>query len=338
MITPLFSCSQPLMYQTARTMWINCKEFIIQMGGFKSFYTVDYCDARIAEIDAAEAMKSEAARALQHESVRFDLVTLADDVRGNWQALKQYISSVYKEKELREMNWRAAGWSSYDRASDDNWTSVQSLISEGKKYIEENLDTLTENNNMPVTFPATFIAAGSAFNSKLVDFGQAQETAGVETDAKNNANNDVYSKAIDMGQDGQFVMRKDESKRKQFSFEAVSEMLEPKGSSTLVVELRDTETNAVIKTFEVTNLETQRTVTSIEGRAEMGLQAAGENKQYRIVADGYPEETISVNMNTGTKVVKKLTVAPLISAAAKAELEEIENATPTPSPELVTVR
>jgi hypothetical protein len=326
------------MYQATKTMWRNCIEHIDEMVLFKALYTEEYCLERIAEIEAAEAMKDMAARALLHESIRLELVTLAGDCRDNWQALKQYISTAFKTKEARENNWRGAGWAHYAGAGDDNWISVQALMNAGKLYIAENTATLSANQNMPATFPTTFNASILAFNTKLAEFTNAQETAGVGTDAKNEANNDVYTLAIDMGQDGQFVFRKSESLRKQFSFEAVTEKLEPAGSSTVVVEAKDAETNAPIPVFDVTNLETNRTVTSAEGRAEMGQQSAGTGKQYRVVADGYPETILTVNVNTGTKVIERVSLTPILSMAARAEIAETANATPTPSPELVTVK
>lgn len=329
MIQPLFNCSQQLMYRTTKTMWINCKENIGAMGLFKTFYTEDYCDERIAEIEAAEAMKSEAARILEREMLRLELVELADVVRGNWQALKLYIAFVYKTKEAREYNWRSAGWSSYESAGEDNWTSVQTLISEGNKYITNHTATLTANSNMPSTFAATFAVAGAAFNSKLNDFTQADQQTETDTNTKNTANNEVYKQAIEMGQDGQFVMRRDESMRKRFSFEAVSEMAEPKGTSTVVVELKDEETNQVIEKFVLMNMETGRTVDAVDGRAEMGLQAGGQGKHYKIVADGFAEKTITVNLNTGVKVVEHVTVMPLIGAAARAEIAVTASTTPT---------
>ena len=308
------------------------------MAAFKPLYTEDYCNARIAEIEAAEAMKDMAARALLHESIRLDLITLAGACRDNWQALKQYIATVYKTKEARENNWRGAGWAHYAGAGDNNWISVQALMNAGKLYIAENTATLSANENMPAGFPAAFNASILAFNTKLAAFTNAQETAGTETDTKNEANNDVYDQAIDMGQDGQFVFRKTESLRKQFSFEAVCEKLEPTGSSTVVVEAKDAETNAVIAVFDVTNVETNRTVTAVDGRAEMGQQSAGTDKQYRIVADGYPETIISVSVNTGAKVIERISLTPILSEAARAEIAETASASSTPSPELVTVK
>lgn len=333
MITPNFSCSQALMYQTTKTMWLNCIEHIDLMAAFKPFYTEDYCNEKIAEIEAAEAMKDMAARALMHETIRLELLTLAGDCRDNWQALKQYISTVYKDKEMREANWRGAGWAHYAGAGDNNWVSVQALMNAGKQYIAENTAVLSANQNMPAAFPASFNASMVAFNNKLNAFTNAQETAGVDTDTKNEANNTCYDQAIDMGQDGQFVFRKSESLRKQFSFEAVSEKLEPTGSSTVVVELKDAETNQIIPVFDVTNLETNRTVTAENGRAEMGQQSAGTGKQYRIVADGYPETTISIDVNAGVKVIERISLNPIISEAAKAEIEETN---PTPTSETVS--
>ncbi|MEO5571525.1 MAG: hypothetical protein ABIT08_14045 [Bacteroidia bacterium] len=68
-----------------------------------------------------------------------------------------------------------------------------------------------------------------------------------------------------------------------------------------------------------------------DGRAEMGQQASGTNS-YRIVADGYEEKTLTVNVTTGTKTIQKVSLKPLVSEAAKAEIA----GSSTPAPESVT--
>ncbi len=67
---------------------------------------------------------------------------------------------------------------------------------------------------------------------------------------------------------------------------------------------------------------TERTVTgNSEGRAEMGLQAEG-SRRYRIVADGYPEHEITVELEKGTKTIERISLTPIISEAVKKEIEE----------------
>jgi hypothetical protein len=51
----------------------------------------------------------------------------------------------------------------------------------------------------------------------------------------------------------------------------------------------------------------------------MGQQASGNN-DYRIVADGFEEKTISVDVTAGTKTIQKISLKPLISEAVKAEI------------------
>ena len=51
------------------------------------------------------------------------------------------------------------------------------------------------------------------------------------------------------------------------------------------------------------------------------VREASGSKKYRIVADGYPEDIITVDVKTGTKTIQKISLNPLISEAAKAEID-----------------
>lgn len=63
----------------------------------------------------------------------------------------------------------------------------------------------------------------------------------------------------------------------------------------------------------------------------MGQQAEVKNN-YKIVADGFEERTISVDVTAGTKTIQKISLTPLISEAAKAEIEGSSTSAAAPAP------
>ena len=67
--------------------------------------------------------------------------------------------------------------------------------------------------------------------------------------------------------------------------------------------------------------------------AVMGQQAEGTNR-YRIVADGFEEKIITVNVTAGVKTIQKISLNPLISEAAKAEIA----GSSAPAPESVPAK
>lgn len=334
MITKNYSFAMSVLYQTIRIILLNATNNLAALTAFKSKYSEDYINELKAELEAAETLKSEQARAAEHEALRIDLISLSASCRQYWQYLKRYIADAFGPEQQIVM-WDAAGWQYYTEAANLNWDKLREMMQMASLFIEENAGTLKENGFMPDTFAATFEASRAAFNTKYDNFILAKENAEAGTAAKIDANNNINTKTVSLCLDAQICFMNDEVKKRLFSMEAVSSLIKPTGSATVVVELTDAETNAVIPVFDVTNLETERTVTSVAGRAEMGLQAEG-SKQYRIVADGYPEQTITVDVKAGTKSIERISLAPFVGAAAKAEIEE--TAAPTPTPELVPVK
>lgn len=317
-----------VLYQTLRIVLLNATNNLAALVLFKSKYTSTFITGLLNELRAAENLKSEQARNAEHESLRIELVPLGADCRELFQGLKRYIADAFGPA-LEITNWDAAGWQNYTEAANNNWDKLREMLSMATLYIEENEAKLLADGFMPADFKDNFEAARVAFNGKYDAFILAEENAEAGTAAKINANNAIYEKIVSLCLDGQTCFMKDDVKKKLFSMEAVSEKIKPTGSATVVVELTNSETNAAIPGFAITNLETERTVTADDnGRAEMGQQATG-SKQYRVVADGFPEQIITVDVKAGTKTIEKLSLAPIISEAAKAAIENSSTPAPT---------
>ncbi|MEO5569868.1 MAG: hypothetical protein ABIT08_17490 [Bacteroidia bacterium] len=319
-----YSYSVSVLYQLLRILNSNCRNNIAAFSAFKNKYTPAMLDLLLSELAAAEKLKGEQARSLEHETLRIEMIPLADRCLTFWQYLKRYIADYAgPSHELQVANWDAAGWEFYTESASFNWDKLRNMCSMALTYIEDHEADLKTKGYMPDAFKDNFDDACNGpdgFNKKYDAFLLAQENAFQGTVDKVAANNNIFMKFSDLCADGQTIFAKDETRKALFSMEAVASLIKPTGTSIVVVELTNSETNAPVPGFDLVNVETERTVTAnAEGRAEMGQQAEGSNS-YRIVADGYEEKTITITVAAGTKTIQKFSLKPLVSEAAKAEI------------------
>lgn len=225
----IYPVAQSVLYQTCGVILQNCKNQLAKFALFSAIYTLVFVDTIVAAMEAAENMPGERARALAHETNRQQLITLAKSCRNLWQGLKRYITKAYDE-EFWEMNWNAAGWELYERASNENWDKVKAMMLAGSAYIAVHAAELTA---MPANFEADFNAAMDTFDLKYSEFLQAEIDARVGTDAKITANNDVYKKVMEVCLDGQHIFADDETMKEQFVFDRMSELVQPIGAAGL---------------------------------------------------------------------------------------------------------
>ncbi len=295
----LYPGSMSTMYETGRIIIQNCKNEQATFAAFKPMYTVAYFDSIIAAIDAAQAMPSEEARALEHITLRNGLMNKGKECLTAWKGLKMYIKSAVPNT-LWEANWNAAGWNSYEAASNNNWDKMVELMSEGSVYIAAHTAELEANENMPAGFADTFDTLGTEFGALYDSFIHAREDAMVGANARVEANNAVYARVIACGEDGQYLFEDSDAMRRQFSYDAVSELVSPSGSSTLIVTVTNAETGMALSGAEVHVDGTDRTVvTDADGRAEIGALAAG-TASGSIIRDGYADAAFVTTLNTGT--------------------------------------
>jgi hypothetical protein len=323
MIISIFSTKIGLMLSASRKMWQNCIANISRMHGFKAIYTSAYCNERIAEIDQAEAMPAEEARAVMHAVLRMELQALAKSCRQYWQSLKMYVKSGFPQEQW-QLQWNAAGWEKYALAGDDNWEGVKELMSMGSAFLGLNEDVLKANDNMPTDFREQFEEERAKFLDKWTAFTNAETSAEVGQEARMNACNAVYEKAILMGEDGQHVFEGEELNQRLFSFAAVCDLLDPKGSSTAVLTVVNAITGlGLIADVQLKN--TERKVTSgANGRVEMGRLAHGP-QEFVVTADGFAQQTVTMELKTGTTSRTEVNMLPLfgeLTATQPAEVKE----------------
>lgn len=324
-----FNCAMGLMYLAVRKMWQNCKLNITEMHNFKNKYTDAFCDARIAEVDAAEAMPTEEARAAAHSMLRLELMTIGKTCRQDWQSLKMYIKTAFAPEQW-QIQWDAAGMNSYYDAGNNNWTSLTELMSEGSAYIAANSAVLLAGDNMPAGFEAQFNASKDALNDKFSEFTVAEVNAEFGQEQKMDASNSVYDQAIMMGEDGFHLFDGEVLKQNMFSFAAVCELIDPRGSSTAILTVLNA-TTGMPMIAEVELVGSDRKVTSgADGRVEMGHLAQGENS-FKVTADGFTTQTVTLNLNVGATSRTEVEMAPMFGETVS-EVTPIPGAEPVPVP------
>ncbi len=215
-----YNCGQQELYAVCRLGWDACSDNLADFTAFKSKYDAPFIAARLAEIDAAEALPDEEQRTEDARTFRIELKELATAALAYWQKLKRYITDAFPASQV-EVKLDAAGQAHYAKAGKDDWNAVARLMLDGNTFITDNSATLQAGGNMPAAFAGDFEDARDDFDDKLTEFLEASQSSEVSTQTKITANNDIHAKLMNMFLDGQEIYKTDEAVKKLFTFEQV---------------------------------------------------------------------------------------------------------------------
>lgn len=213
-------CAQQDFYEVALLGWDSLNQHLAAFTAFKPKYTKTFVDDRLAELNAAIALPDEDQRDGASRTLNIELQMTATSGLANWQTLKRYISDAYAP-DFVKVKCDEAGQKHYQKASQNEWSSVKTLMNDGMAFIDDNLATLTAADNMPPGFQNTFKDAKEAFGNKLQQFLDGEETNTIKAKAKNEANFQCYTRLISMFKDGQEIFKTDDATKRQFVFETV---------------------------------------------------------------------------------------------------------------------
>lgn len=219
-ITKTYNCSQQDLYTVSRLGWNSCSENIADFTNFSPQYNPALVTARLAEIDAAEALGDLEQREADSRLLHISMTNHADEALTIWQTLKRYITKAYP-KDQQKVQLDAAGQQHYLKASNYDWSAVKNLMTDGNAFVIANTVQLEANNVMPPGFPADFFTAKNDFDTDFQDYFAAAQDDELETQTKINANNTVHANLMNMFLDGQDIYKKNEALKKQFTFEQV---------------------------------------------------------------------------------------------------------------------
>ena len=185
----------------------------------------------LAAMAAAKAMPEDATRNAAAETLRVGLVKMGDICLLNFQTLKRYIESAFTDRDVWDIQFKAAGQQYYADAANKDWESMELLNQAAKNYIAVPANNTlllgtAPNLNMPAAFQAALTLAATNFSAQYLAFKSAEETASA-TAAKINANNLCYRTLIGMLKDGQVIFANDEETKKMFVFSTLWDLINP---------------------------------------------------------------------------------------------------------------
>lgn len=221
--TPVYDCKQNELYSVALIGW---KSFELNQAAFEAFntrYTVAFGTTMKAAVVSAKQLPDEFQRSDEHKTLRINLKNKANDVLIKWQQLESFINNGFPEEEL-ESKKQAAGHAYYRDAANDDWESVDSLLTDASAFVAGYAAELT-TGGMPALFAPDFATLKTEFEVLYSDFTNAEQQAPEQTDAKIAANNLVYKNLLSMFEDGQKIFRNSAAAKQRFVFSHVLELI-----------------------------------------------------------------------------------------------------------------
>ena len=227
-----YSTPQEILYTVCLAAWNLCSQNLLKFSTLRSFYTKAFISGAVNAVQAAKQLPSTRQTIAGRKEARINLVSATRQMRSNWQVLKVYIIKAFEES-LVKTKLDEAGAALYARASVDNWSAVRSLIDTANIFIANNLDELMANGNMPEDFQTAFKAAGDNCIDLSVAFSGANMEKEAATGIKVEANNAIYTSAMEMLKDGQQIFKDNAIMKRKFTFSYLVKMNRGEGSASL---------------------------------------------------------------------------------------------------------
>lgn len=286
MVIVNYGSTQAELYTIARLGWNSCRQHLTDFADFKARYNETYIDNQLAAVNAAELLPDFQARNEPAEIIRIQLVEQVRLILDLWQRLKRYVADAFPRNQ-QKAKLEAAGSSYYNKASRNNWDSVQALLVNASSFITNNLTALTLNENMPPSFQTTFETAKSDFMLGHQAFLDNEEASRIGRQNKVEANNAVYTVLINMFLDGQEIFKRNSAVKAQFIFDRVLQLVSGSGNQGIKGRVAAAATDSPLTDVTVTVLQNSRTTTTnADGRYEM-LQIANGTYTLRFEKEGY---------------------------------------------------
>ncbi len=208
--------------------WNSFIANLAEFSAFLSIYTAVYGQDALDEIDAVEAMPEFQERNEQAELALIQVRQSAKLALKNWKFLRNYIRASFPEND-RKAKWESAGSDHYDKASNQNWSELRNMLTAGSNFITANAAALGAGG-MPATFASAYGLSRTAFNNALVDFTTFEQDEVEGTDLKVIANNALYSKLMNMFEDGTLLFEDIPAKHERFVFAHLKEIVTHAGT------------------------------------------------------------------------------------------------------------
>lgn len=228
---PKYNCTIDELYEICRTGWQSFLDNLAAFTDFSLGYTAPLAVTRNTAIDTAEAAPDDPARDADHVVKRVGLENQAKACLKLWRQLARYIVKAYADSSIQKARLAEAGQNDYERAADNNWEKVKSVLLSGKSFMALHSADLLANNNMPVGFPAIYNAARGVFLPLLTAFITSESGTAIGTDAKIALNNAIFDDLMHMLDDGKFIFEDDEARTGLFTFVNIKNLISSPGAA-----------------------------------------------------------------------------------------------------------
>jgi hypothetical protein len=316
-----FPGSLPNLFLASDIILDNVSKRLPQFTEHKGYYTSTYIDGLRLELRATEGMPDDAARALWHKEARTNVEDSAAFSLKLFRGLKRFVYTAFPVN--TQDYYIAMGLGYYASAANQSWDSVKALCVAANGFIAENLDDLTANDNMNPDFQEQFLTASVDFNTKLGIFYQKQELSKTGASDRNTACGAIYKKIISCCLDGQYIFESDETIRKEYSFEAVSEMISPPTAAGIMVKAeRDSDGVMVpMPGVEISIVGMDKSgITNMEGVTEL-TQLPEASLKIRARADGFEDLLLDFDTQAGVTGRLRIVMIPLFDGPMKVGAE-----------------
>lgn len=219
----VYECKQNELYSVASIGWKSFTDNQTAFEAFNTRYTALFGIGMKAAVVSAKQLPDEFQRSDVHKTLRKDLKGAAENALIKWQQLESFINNGFPEED-QESKKLAAGKAYYATAANEDWESVDSLLDDATTFIGLHLAELG-TGGMPATFQMDLGTVKTSFEGLYEAFTDAELDAPEQTDAKINANNEVYRNLMKMFDDGQKIFRNSAALKSRFIFSHVLELI-----------------------------------------------------------------------------------------------------------------
>lgn len=229
-----YPSSMAVLYATCRQIW---KSYLLNLAAFAAYlttYVQQVGDDALAAIDAAEALPEDQARSEEAELLHAAVKNKGKVALMAWRYLERYIRKCFPEEE-QKARLEAAGKLHYAEAANQNWPELMEMMQAGQLFLNTHGAAMVALG-VPAGFAASYSAKRVELRETYDAFKEAEQNGPEGTDAKVDANNEIYAMTQDLCEDGQLVFWEDGAKRERFVYSHVQNLVSnPLGPNAMVV-------------------------------------------------------------------------------------------------------
>ncbi|MEO5571760.1 MAG: hypothetical protein ABIT08_04090 [Bacteroidia bacterium] len=308
--------SIPNLFLASDIIITNVEKRLVKFTELKTSYSVTFIEGLRSELQACENLPDEASRALWHRQARTNVISSGDDCLALVRRLKRYVYTAFPVN--TSDYYRAMGLTEYyAAAANSSWESMKALCTASIKFVADYSQELIANQNMKPDFEQQLTDTAGIFNQKLGIFYQKESLSKTAAASRMTACGNFYKKIISCCLDGQYIFENDDTVSKEYSYEAVTQMISPPTAAGLIVEAsRDSDgVKQPMPGVEISIIGTDKKgVTNASGTTEFS-QLPETSLKIRAKADGFQDLIFDIDTEAGVTKRLKIVMVPLFEGS-----------------------